>query len=66
VQVGSQKQLPPHFCVPPMPHTRAVLGSHWPSPKQALQSDHVPVLMSQVRVRVPHKPQLSVAGPSQR
>jgi hypothetical protein len=66
VHAASHMQLPPHFWVPPLPHTRAVLGAHWPSPMHELQSDHSPVFMSQVRVRVPHRPQLSVAGPTQR
>jgi hypothetical protein len=57
--------LPAHDCVPvPVaPHARVVSGEHAPSPKHADHSDHSPVFMSQMRVRVPQLPQASAAAP---
>jgi hypothetical protein len=56
-------QLPPHDCVPPLPQLWDEFGAHAPSPVHADQADHVPVLLSHVRVCVPQLPQACDAAP---
>jgi hypothetical protein len=58
-------QLPPHDCMPPFPHGCVVLTAHTPSPAQADHADHDPVLLSHVRVCVPHLPQACDEAPLQ-
>jgi hypothetical protein len=65
VQAAPQRHMPPHTRSPPLPHVLIVFGMHSPSPKHALQSEYSPVIMSHVRVCVPHKPHARRAGPSQ-
>jgi hypothetical protein len=65
VQARPQRQLPPQLRSPLDPHAVVEFGVHSPSPKQALQSEYSPVVMSQVRVCVPHRPHARRAAPSQ-
>jgi hypothetical protein len=48
-------QLPAQVCVPDWfaPQRRVESGEHTPSPEHAVQSDHVPEVMSHVRLCVP-------------
>jgi len=58
-------QLPPHDCVPPVPHVCVAFGAHAPSPVQAAQADQVPVVLSHVRVCEPQLPHGCEAAPVQ-
>jgi hypothetical protein len=55
VHAESHMQLPAQVCVPVSfaPQRRVESGEHTPSPEHAVQLDHVPEVMSQVRVCVP-------------
>jgi hypothetical protein len=50
-------------CVPELPQAWVSLGSQVPCPVQSDQEDQMP--LSQARLCVPQRPQLSLAGPVQ-
>jgi hypothetical protein len=56
-------QLSPQVCVPPAPQVRVCLGEQEPAPLHTDQSDHVPLVMSQVRVCAPQLPHACVGTP---
>ncbi len=60
---GPHWQFPPQDCVPPVPQLWLVAGVHTPSPEHVDQADHVPLLLSHVRVCVPQLPQPCEAAP---
>jgi hypothetical protein len=60
-----QWQLPPHDCIPPDPQDWLGFGAHSPSPVHAPHADHVPVVLSQVRVCVPQLPHACDDAPVQ-
>jgi hypothetical protein len=64
VHASSQLQLPSHTCVPPRPQPRVSSGSQTPSPAHGDQSDQLPLVISQVRVRVPQLPHAIERSPS--
>jgi hypothetical protein len=60
---GDHWQFPPHDWVPPLPQAWIVLTEHTPSPAHADHADHIPVVLSQVRICVPHLPHACAAAP---
>jgi hypothetical protein len=52
-----------HVAVPPLPQGIVAFGAQTPPPVQAPQADHIPVVLSQVRVCVPQLPQPCEAVP---
>jgi hypothetical protein len=65
VHAASHMQLPAHVWVPDSlaPQRRVESGEHTPSPEHVDHADHMPAVMSQVRLWVPQYPQACVAGP---
>jgi hypothetical protein len=58
-------QVAVQVCTPPLPHSCVAPGVQGPWFMQAPQSDHWPVLPSQVRVCAPQFPHTCVGGPLQ-